>query len=112
MSSERVRFHLDEHIASAIAIALRQRGIEVTTSAEANLLGATDEEQLEFARQAQRVMVTHDDDYLSLHALGVPHAGIAYCRQGTRTIGEMLQTLTLIYELISSDEMLGKVVYL
>lgn len=112
MASERVRFHLDEHIAFAIALALRQRGIDVTTAAEADLIAATDEAHLEYARQSRRVVVTHDDDFLNLHALGTPHAGIAYCRCGARTIGEMVQMLVLIYELMLPDEMTGEVVYL
>lgn len=112
MKSERIRFHLDEHIASAIAIALRQRGIDVTTTAEANLLAATDEDQLKYAHRSRRVMVTHDDDFLNLHAHGTPHAGIAYCRWGARTIGEMVQMLVLIYEMMSPDEMMSKIVYL
>jgi hypothetical protein len=57
-------------------------------------------------------MVTHDDDYLRLHAAGTPHAGIAFCKQGARSIGEMLQALILIRDVLSPDEMEGKVVYL
>lgn len=35
-----IRFHLDEHIDPAVADGLRRRHIEVTTAAEAGLLGA------------------------------------------------------------------------
>lgn len=55
--SDRVRFHLDEHMAKAIATGLRQRGIDVTTTAKAGLLGAGDEEQLAYARREGRVGV-------------------------------------------------------
>jgi hypothetical protein len=44
-----LRFHLDEHVPAAIAAALRRRGIDVTTAADAGLLGATDEDHLAFA---------------------------------------------------------------
>jgi Domain of unknown function (DUF5615) len=40
---------LDEQVDRAIAEALRRRGIDVTTTPEAKLLSATDEEQLAFA---------------------------------------------------------------
>lgn len=112
MQGDRIQFHLDEHIPPAIASALRRRGIEVTTASEARLLGATDEAHLQFAQQTGRVIVTNDDDYLRLHADGRSHAGIAFCRQGKRSIGEMLETLFLIYDLMSPDEMENKVVYL
>lgn len=34
-----IQFHLDEHMSKAIAIGLRRRGIDVTTTPEAGLLG-------------------------------------------------------------------------
>jgi hypothetical protein len=57
-------------------------------------------------------MVTQDDDFLRLHASGFPHAGIAYCRQGTRTIGQMLRALVLIHDSMSSDAVAGQVLFL
>jgi hypothetical protein len=46
-------FHLDEHIDPVIAEGLRRRGIDVTTTADATLDGATDEEQIAFAHAKQ-----------------------------------------------------------
>ena len=34
-----IRFHLDEHVAHAIAEGLRRRGVDVTTTTDAGLLG-------------------------------------------------------------------------
>jgi hypothetical protein len=45
-----IRFHLDEHCDPAIAAGLRRRGIDVTTTLEAGLNGATDEEQVAYAQ--------------------------------------------------------------
>jgi len=69
-----IAFHLDEQISPALAVALRHRGIDVTTTADANLTGADDRGQLAFAANAGRVLVTQDVDFLRLHAEGVPHA--------------------------------------
>ena len=110
--SEKIKFHLDENLSSAIAGGLRRRGIDVTTTPEAGLIGSTDEEQLEFARQAGRVLVTLDDDLLRLHAKGLPHAGIAYCRQGTRSIGQMLRALVIVYEAMTAEEVTGQALFL
>jgi predicted nuclease of predicted toxin-antitoxin system len=90
-----MRFHMDEHINPAIANGLRRRGIDVTTTADVGLQGTTDEEHLAFARAERRIIVTHDDDYLRLHQRDISHAGIAYCRQQTQSIGEMLRALIL-----------------
>jgi len=47
--SESLRFHLDEHIPFALADELRRRGVDVTTTADAGLLGAEDESHVEYA---------------------------------------------------------------
>jgi predicted nuclease of predicted toxin-antitoxin system len=107
-----IRFHLDEHISARIAAGLRRRHIDVTTAAEAGLAGADDAAQLEFATSSGRVLVTHDADFLRLHAGGAAHAGIAYCRQGAAPIGELLRLLVLIHDLLSPEEMAGRVEFL
>jgi hypothetical protein len=77
-----IRFQLDEHCATALAVGLRRYGIDVTTTPEAGLLGASDQEQVTYALAEGRVLFTQDDAFLRLHAAGVPHAGIAYCHPG------------------------------
>jgi hypothetical protein len=46
-----IRFHLDECCDPAIANGLRRRGIDVTTSQEAGLLEAKDEEQAQYEKE-------------------------------------------------------------
>jgi predicted nuclease of predicted toxin-antitoxin system len=78
-----LRFHLDEHVDHAIARALASRGIDVTTSTQAGLVGADDAEHAEFAKREARVVFTNDADFLALAAQGIDHAGIAYSAPGT-----------------------------
>jgi hypothetical protein len=107
-----IRFHLDENVDHAIAHGLRRHGIDVTVSSETGLLRATDNEQLAFTRGAQRVIVTHDDDFLILHRQGVPHAGIAYCHPDTLRIGEIIRGLLLIWGVMTPEEMMNHVEFL
>ena len=58
-----IRFHLDENVDHAIAYGLRRHGIDVTVTSEVGLLHAPDDEQLAFARDSARVIVTHDEDF-------------------------------------------------
>jgi hypothetical protein len=44
-----IRFHLDEHMASLVANALRQYGFDVTTPDDVNLLSSDDSGHLAFA---------------------------------------------------------------
>ncbi|MEM1095046.1 MAG: DUF5615 family PIN-like protein [Bacteroidota bacterium] len=105
-----IRFYFDEHIANAIADGLRRRGFDVLTLAEAGRLGTSDEAHLEYALEQQRVLVTHDADFLRLAARGLPHAGIVYSPQG-RTVGDMIRTLTLIAQVLTAEEMHGRIEY-
>lgn len=95
-----------------MARALRRRGIDIVTAAEAGLLGASDKEQLSRAHTAGRVLVTHDPDFLRLHHQQHAHTGIAYCEHGTRTIGQIVAGLVLIYEALEPAEMVGRVEFL
>ncbi len=107
-----IRFHLDENCPSAVAEGLRRRGVDVTTTPEAGLLQATDEEQLAHCARESRVLFTQDRDFLRLHAAHVPHAGIAYCAKDTKSIGVVIQGLILIWEILDSREMPGRVEFL
>lgn len=106
---ERARFHLDEHIDRAAARALRQHGVDVTTTAEAGLRAKDDAAHLDFIRRERRVMVTRDRDFLRLAAQSIEHPGIVYCT--THSIGEIVRGLMLIYEVLSPEELRGQVEY-
>jgi uncharacterized protein with PIN domain len=108
---DRLRFHLDENVDPAIALALRRAGIDVTTSQEANLLSQSDVAQLEFARSESRILVTHDDDFLILNSQEVEHNGIVYCQKTAKSIGGIVRMLMLLFEVATPEEMKGRVEY-
>jgi predicted nuclease of predicted toxin-antitoxin system len=110
--SDGIRFHLDENVNPVVALALRRHGIDVTTTVEANLRSSNDERQLAYALEENRVMVTHDDDFLRLAAATTNHPGIAYCHKEARTIGQIISALHLIYQVLTPDEIRGRVEYL
>ena len=108
----RVRFQLDEHMPRALSTELRRRGIEVVTSADSGLLGASDVEQLDHAHRADYVVVTSDSDFVELHHRGHPHAGIAYFPKGRQSIGYIVTSLILMFETTDSDQMKQHIEYL
>jgi hypothetical protein len=103
---------LDEHVPNAVAQALRRRGIDVVTTVEVGLRGAADAEQLGRAHADARILVTQDEDFLTLHQQGQPHSGIAYSKQGRRTIGQLVAGLVLIHDVLDPGEMVGRVEFL
>jgi len=49
---------------------------------------------------------------LKLHNSGFEHCGVAYCVKGSRSIGELLQGLILIWVVLEAEEITGKVEFL
>ena len=90
---------------------LRRRGIDVSTTSESGLQSATDVEQLNYAHKAGRVFVTQDTDFLRLHAQGARHSGIAFFRQG-ETPGNILRMLVLLFDLLATEDIAGRVEFL
>ncbi len=107
-----IRFHLDEHCDPAIARGLRVHGVDVTTTPEAGLLGAEDEVHIAYGVATGRLIFTQDEDFLRLDAAGVGHRGIAFCYQQTRSIGQIIAALLLIWEVYEPEEMDNCVEYL
>ena len=107
-----MRFHLDEHLANLVAKALRQYGFDVTTPGDVGLLGADDSSHLAFALSENRIMITHDDDFLRLHDQGTEHAGIAFCHLDKYTPSQLQFMLRLFGECYTEVEMRGRVEYL
>jgi predicted nuclease of predicted toxin-antitoxin system len=108
----KIKFHLDENITLAIANGLRRRGIDITTTPEEGMIGQSDEQQLVFSLSQERVIFTQDTDFLRLHHAGLSHAGIVYCPQTSKSIGEILQGLVLIWEILNAEEMNNYLEYL
>jgi predicted nuclease of predicted toxin-antitoxin system len=112
MNDERVRFHLDENVDPAIAEGLRRRGADVTTSQDAGLLNATDDEQIAYSTDSGRVLVTHDEGFLAIAKGRSPHSGMAYCHIQSRSIGEVIAGLMLIRDCMTPEEMHDHVEFL
>ena len=110
--SNRIRFYLDENVDPDVALALRRQEIDVTTTREMGLLGQPDEVQLAFACKQGRAIITHDTDFLRLASQSTAHWGVAFCKKNAGSLGEIIRSLVLIYEVLSPDEMRGWIEYL
>ena len=109
-----IRFHLDENCAAAIAVGLRRQGVDVTTTPEGGLLGASDADHVAFAFALDdgRVIFTQDGDFLRIHNSGVEHPGIVYCPKDSRTLGQVIDALQLIWEVCEPEEMIYRVEFI
>jgi hypothetical protein len=109
-----LQFYLDQHIHGGVANGLRQHGIDVLTAQEAGRCGLPDSDQLAFTTAQERVMVTHDTDYLVLAASGVDHAGVAWgdATKYRNLVGPLINMLMLLHGVLERDDMRNRVEYL
>ena len=81
--------YCDESIWIPVADGLRRRGWTVHTARTEGRLGDPDREHLSVALENDWILVTFDDDFLSLvEESGLDHAGIIYVQQAGRDIGD------------------------
>lgn len=109
--NDAIKFQTDEHISSSVIKGLQRRGIDVLSTPQARLRGSSDKDQLAFATQQKRVMVTQDDDFLTLHAQGIEHTGIVFIQPG-KSIGYIVRGLHFIYQMMSAEAMRNHVEFL
>ncbi len=107
-----VKYHLHEHIDHAIAAGLRLRGVDVTTTVEQGLDGASDTDQLAFARAQGRVLVTCDSDFIALSKNGASHAGIVFWTARRRRMGQVVLDLVHLRRVVAAEEMVDHVEFL
>ena len=107
----KIVFYTNESINIVVAEGLKRRDVKVITAKDAGNLGLSDEQQLEYARQKGLVVVTHDDDFLSL-ALEMEHKGIVFVHQQKYSIGDLIRNLKLLWDVLKQKDMVNHVEFL
>ena len=95
---------------------LRNSGIEVMTASDANKLGYSDEEQLIWATQQNRVIYSFNiGDFCRLHSVymleGRNHAGIVLGQQ-SYSVGALLRGIKKLMAAMSAEDMRNQLVFL
>ncbi|HXG68559.1 MAG TPA: DUF5615 family PIN-like protein [Blastocatellia bacterium] len=111
-----LRFFFDECADEDVAAALRAHAVDVKTATDTGRKGLTDQEQLDFAFEEDRVIYTMDQDFLILAhqclETGRPFAGIAYHRPGQRSKREIIEALLLMNAIYEPEDMRNRVEFL
>ena len=108
-----LRLYMDHHIPAAITAGLRRRGIDCLTAAEDGAEQREDPDLLARATEIQRILVTMDDDLLSIAAewirAGRPFPGVVYAHQLEITIGQAIRDLELLVSVYEPRDMENRV---
>jgi predicted nuclease of predicted toxin-antitoxin system len=107
-----ITFYLDENVPTVIAEQLKRKGIDAVTVRDIGRLGDSDKNHLQRAIEMERVLCTHDQDFLRLASEGVQHKGIVFGIQDLHTIGDWVRGLELIHAVLEAKDMENNVEYL
>jgi hypothetical protein len=114
----KIRLYLDEDsIRESFIQALRSRNIDVLTAAEVGMLNKTDEEQLAWATEHNRVIFSFNiRDFYRLHTMLLEreesHGGIVLAPQQQYGIGDLLRGVLQIINIRSAEAMVGQLEFL
>jgi hypothetical protein len=114
----RICLYLDEDsMDQALVRALQARGVDVTTTLDAGMIGRSDSDHLDYANAQGRTLYTFNvRHFYRLHTSyvdqGKPHAGIIFARQQRYSVGEQARRLLKLVATKSAEEMKNNVEFL
>ncbi|MGR3318790.1 MAG: DUF5615 family PIN-like protein [Candidatus Anammoxibacter sp.] len=104
----KLAFYTNESVNVAVAEGLKRRSVKIVSARDADNLGLSDKCQLEYAARNNLVIVTHDDDFLSI-AIKSKHKGIAYVHQQKYSVGNLIRRLKLLWDIAEQKDMANHV---
>jgi len=115
MSHIFIELYFDEDVDTLIATLIRTRGFSATTAREEGQLRRTDREQVAFATQHGKAIVTHNrNHFLALsneyYASGRDHCGIIIARR--RSLYDIVNALVTILDHVTAEEFQNQLRYI
>jgi predicted nuclease of predicted toxin-antitoxin system len=114
-----IKLYIDEDVTNELAVALRDRGFEAESAADAGLLNADDDAQLAHAAANNMALLTYNvQDYPALGQQyseeGRSHSGIVVSsdQYGRRQFGTLLRLVLHLLNALSADELIDRIVFL
>ena len=102
--------YADECVDVRVVAGLRRRAVIVTTAADEDLLGASDEQHLARAQELGRVIVSADQDFLRLAQAqldaGVSFPGLVFILPAT-PVGEAIRAIAVVATVLDPKHMVN-----
>ena len=106
--------YADENVWLPVVTGLRSRGWEVTTARDEGTLGYSDEDHLEYAARREWVLMTFDDDFLSLVQTEYEegdHPGIIFVSQHGKNVGQLVKRIDLTLQHHEKRTLEGEIIF-
>ncbi|MDD5434390.1 MAG: DUF5615 family PIN-like protein [Nitrospira sp.] len=110
-----IKLYIDEDVPVQLAKAMQQRGMDVLTTQEAQMIESSDEQQLAFAITQQRSILTHNKrDFIVIHKAylncGKEHSWIIVADRNK--VGQLLRMISKLCFTLSSEDMKNRLEFL
>ena len=103
-----VALYMDENVSKAVTNELRRQKVDVIIIQEDGLMGAPDSDILDRDTQLQRVVFTHDVDFLREASRrwrgNIPFYGVVYAHRRRVPAGVCVRDLKLIAEILEPQD--------
>ena len=115
---DKIRLYIDEDsMDDDFVQALKSRNVDVLTVADVAMLNKTDEQQLTWATEHNRVIFSFNiRDFYRLHTMlleqGASHGGIILTPQQRYSIGDLLRGVLHLINTRSAEAMVGQLEFL
>ena len=113
-----IRLYIDEDsFDKSLVAAFRSADFDVTTVADANKQSYSDEDQLAWAAEQERVIYSYNRrDFCRLHneflSAERNHAGIIVLRQQRYSVGQQLRGMLTLTAIRTAEDMVNQLVFL
>jgi hypothetical protein len=113
-----IRLYLDEDSSDTDLItALRMRSVDILSVSDCAMRGHTDEQQLHWATEHQRVLYSlNRGDFYRIHTdslrNGQNHSGIILGVQQRYSVGEQMHRLVRIIHRLTAEDMINRIEFL
>ncbi len=109
----KIRVYLDENISFAVSEGLKRRGIDAFSAKDANTLGFSDKQQLDFSISQKATLVTTDVDFLRmLQKNNIEHYGIIYFEQEKYGVGDIIRKIEELVTILEPENFRNHIEFL
>jgi predicted nuclease of predicted toxin-antitoxin system len=106
------KVYADENVWMPVVEGLRRRGWEITSAIEEDTLGASDLEHLKYASDRGWVILTFDDDFLSLvDGMETQHPGVVFISQYGKDVGDLVRRIDGMLENNSNRDLDDEILF-
>ncbi len=111
----KIKLYLDEDISHSVAVVLRSRGFDVQSAHEAGMRGKTDKEQINYAIDHKRTLLTFNAKHFSplvekLYKEKRDHFGIVISKQVN--LSEMVRLIVNMLKRYNIDDLKNSLMWL